>query len=447
MKHNCHVVKKTILDSKNIILLFLAFSFIPISIPLGIFKSIYVLDFLLLGIFIVYFMDICVGFKIYVISLDKYLFIIPLYAFISILLIFYYGEANFLRFKTAIGGLVMILLFWGTIFVYSNRFKSSNLLTDIAKYYCYFSFINFLYITVSLIIHGSSRGDRIPGLIESYNPSLTCVVYVYGYMLSKCLVNRKWKIGDILLLVTSSVVIFFSFYRSLWVTWVVLSMGLLLINSNNIKKSIRQMLLILMLSIFIFFVFKAIAPNSVNLMLSQSHDEVTFITQIIGTSYSNDEVNEVTNRYGASRIFLWLQAIPYIKSKPLLGNGVGYEAYLGAQKKLIIVFSLAKHPVATFHNQLLGFLVDYGLIGTFIIYFVLLKIGLLALKVLRMDNVSKRKRHSIYCFFVIYIIYIVNSFIGGEMIPSHTGLYAVIPLWLFIAAMISEYKKMRINHG
>jgi hypothetical protein len=63
-----------------------------------------------------------------------------------------------------------------------------------------------------------------------------------------------------------------------------------------------------------------------------------------------------------------------------------------------------------------------------------------------MDNVSKRKRHSVYCFFAIYIIYIINSFIGGEMIPSHTGLYAVIPLWLFIAAMISEYKRMRINH-
>jgi O-antigen ligase len=210
---------------------------------------------------------------------------------------------------------------------------------------------------------------------------------------------------------------------------------------KNKKKCIQVLGLISIILLLLIIVFQTTISDEIIPTLRYTYEEIKNTPILLKTDYTFNEVTSFTNEYGASRVFIWLQAIQYIKRSPVFGNGVGYEAFLGAENKIMQVYSRTQHYVATYHNQSIAFLIDYGFVGTFLIYFIFIKIGFLGLRLLKESNISKIQKHSVYSFITIYIIYFLPSFIGGEMIPAHPDFYTVIPLWLFMAAIIAEYKK------
>ena len=219
---------------------------------------------------------------------------------------------------------------------------------------------------------------------------------------------------------------------------------------NDKKKILRTVGIISMVVFLAIIILSNYAKKDINLMLDKTRDDISNIPTLMGVDYEFDEVTAFTDEYGASRIFIWLQAVPYIMSSPFIGNGIGFEAYLGAEKEIITIYSQSRHYVATFHNQLISFVLDYGIIGTFFIYFVFIKIGMLGLKIGVDKDMSNRSKHAAYSFIVIYIVYFINSLFGWDMIPAHPNIINVIPLWLFMAAIISEYKYkyiLRNQHG
>jgi hypothetical protein len=402
--------------------------------------DVFVLDILLLFIGFVYLIDRLIGMKTYVTRVDKYVLYIPAIALLSVISIYYRGDINFLRAKTAFSGFCMLLLFCGCIYLFSNMFRNGDLLVTVSKYLYYFCFIDFLYITASLMVLGSSRETRIIPLIEGFFPFKESVLYVYGYILSRCLINRRWNIIDVLILISSSIVNFAMFYRSLTLIWIVMTISLIMLHTKDKIKILRTVGIISMVVFLVIILFSSSAEKEINLMLDKTHDEISNIPTLMEVDYEFDEVTAFTDEYGASRIFVWLQAVPYIMSSPFIGNGIGYEAYLGAEKEIVEIYSQSRHYVATFHNQLISFVIDYGIIGTFFIYLVFIKIGVLGLKIGIDKDISNRSKHAAYSFIVIYIVYFINSLFGWDMIPSHPNITNVIPLWLFMAAIISEYK-------
>ncbi len=396
-------------------------------------------------------MDICIGAKIYIRKIDKYLFSILLgLLFLGIVPIIYHESLSFLRIKTALGSIVMLLLFIGIIFVYSHRYGNKKLLETIVRYYYFFSFIQFICLLIILIVYGPGKHRTLRNETISFcELTLISPLYVYGYTLSKCLINRRWRLHDILLLGATTVVSFCFLYRSTWIMWITITMFILFINLKDTKKAIQPTIVVSLLLLFGFIGTNFVAPTFMKSIFGQTSNEIGAISELRGAdiNYLKTNVTEVSNRWGSTRLFLWTEAIPYIKARPLLGNGIGFENYLGVSGEITTVYSMAIHPVATFHSQLIGLVVDFGLIGATLFYLVIIKTASLGFHALRKFDISREKKQSIYCFFVVFIMYLLGSIIGGNIIPSHTGIYAVLPFWLFIAAIILEYKKLRQSYG
>jgi O-antigen ligase len=280
-------------------------------------------------------------------------------------------------------------------------------------------------------------------LIEGFLPFKESVLYVYGYVLAKCLIQRKWRIVDILLLVISSVTNFVMFYRSLLLIWFALTVILILAITRDRSRYVQGTLILFGLA-FMAAGLVCVKFDEIRHMTEATWGEVCYVPVLSGKNIP-DRIDASTSQHGYMRTFIWLQAIEHIRQHPLLGNGVGYEDYLGLKGRIFQIYSEKRHTLATYHNQLISFLVDYGIIGTLFLYYVFLKIGLLGVKLLGGASTSKTRAHAIYCFLVIYLIYFLSSFIGGRVIPSHPSLYTVIPIWLFMAAIVSEVKNQPVG--
>lgn len=415
------LLKKSIL----FILIFLSF------IPIWIFSILPLADII---IFVTIFIYFFYHSKTELRQINRLLAIISLFAFLSFFMVLISDDTTELRTKTAFGGMMMLLLFSYLIYKFPQIYYNTKYLETLSKYFFYFCLLDLLYLTICLVIYGSNRSTRLTPIIGDFIPFKESALYVYGYILSKCLLSKRWRKIDLFILLISSVVNFAMFYRSLTIVWIVLTIFLV---SKSIKSKVR-FFRILVSAIFILTVsiiaFQTSIEKNMMPLFKFTQDEIGNIGQTVQ--------GNVTNDAGATRILILNQAFHYFINNPILGNGVGFEDYLGKQEKIFQFYGGSEKYVATFHNQIMGFLVDYGLIGTLFLYYVLIKIWLIGYGLTKKSNLSLVNLHSIYCFLIIYIIYFVSSFTGSRMIPSHTSFVVVLPLWLFITAMITEYNNI-----
>lgn len=414
------LLKKSIL----LILIFLSF------IPIWIFNILPAVDIVIFVAIFIYFSDQS---KTEFRQIDKLIIIISILAIFSFFMVFISEKDTGLRTKTAFGGMMMLLLFSYLIYKFPKIYRNTNYLIVLSKYFYYFCLLDLLYLTICLVTFGSSRAIRLTPLIGDFIPFKESALYVYGYILSKSLLTKRWSKIDIFILLISSIVNFSMFYRSLSIVWIVLTLFLVtksIKNKKRIFRMIATLVIILMISIV---TFQTIITAEVIPIFKATLNEFGAMGQTFNKDVSNEDV-------GGTRIITLAQAFNYFFDNPIVGNGVGFEDYLGEQGAIFQFYGGSEKKLATFHNQIMGFLVDYGIVGTLFLYFVLIKIWLIGYGLSKKDNISLANLHSIYCFLIIYIIYFISSFTGSRMIPAHTSFVVVLPLWLFITAIITEYK-------
>lgn len=417
---------KLTLLKKSILFVLIYLSFIPIWI----FNLLPVVDIVIFIVFFIYFFDKS---KIEFRQIDKLTIIISILAFFSFFMVFISEKATGLRTKTAFGGMMMLLFFSYLIYKFPKIYKNTNYLEVLSKYFYYFCLIDLLYLTISLITFGSNRATRLTPLIGDLIPFKECALYVYGYILSKCLLTKRWRKVDIIILLISSIVNFSMFYRSLAIIWIVLTVFLVTKSIKNKKRIVRMIATLVIILVISIVTFQTVITGEVIPIFKDTLNEFGAISQTFNKNASNEDV-------GRTRVIVMAQAFNYFFDNPIIGNGVGFEDYLGEQGAIFQFYGGSEKNLATFHNQIMGFLVDYGIVGTLFLYFVLIKIWLIGYKLSKKENISLPNLHSIYCFLIIYIVYFISSFTGSRMIPAHTSFVVVLPLWLFITAIITEYK-------
>ena len=416
------------LSKKILLLLLLLFlSFIPIWIN----GVIPLVDVILIIAFSSYFFKPS---KIKLKNITTPLFIVSVFSFLSFFGVLILCNHSYLRIKTALAGMLMIMFFAYFIKKIASIYQNTNFLVLLSKYFYYFSLIDLFYLALCILINGSDRGTRITPLIGDLVPFKESALYIYGYVLSKWIITERWKKGHLFLLFLSSLTNFFMFYRSLLIVWLVITLFMFFALIPNKRKYIylgfSTILGILISTFFITEIKGQIVP-----LIEFTQIEMQNIAQITGTNLSSN--------LGMTRLIIWQTAFNHIHDHPLTGNGVGFEDYLGATGVISQEYGNASHDVATFHNQILGFWVDYGLVILLLLYFTFINIYLLGFKTLKTGIVDPVEKHAVFCFFTIFIIYFIGSFVGGRMIPSHTSFITVLPLWLFIAAMMSEHQKRK----
>ena len=347
------------------------------------------------------------------------------------------------------GSLGMAFIFIIILFFYSNAYHGKSLLSILCKFYYTLSLIGLTALVFVLVFNGPGKHQDILSSLSFFSLSYTFALYVYFYILSKCLIEHNWQIKHISLLVISSFVLFCSLYKNLILIWIIVTIICIVLTSKNRNKALKAFAkfsiiisALLVLSCFLF-------ANDFSVLVTNLLKEFAALAQIDYStiSFMKTEVNEFTNEWGASRIFLWIQALPHIISNPIFGNGPGFENYLGTTGQLVTIFSDNIKNVATFHSQPISLLVEYGLVGFLSFYLLILNIASLGIKCLKIKTLTTSERHAILFFIALLATLFLSSLIGSYILPSHKYIAGTLVFWLILAAMVSEYKRIMIKYA
>jgi O-antigen ligase len=233
------------------------------------------------------------------------------------------------------------------------------------------------------------KGIRVDfNIINAQHPALLAgfgliICIFYFLIFSKRIFNKPSAVSLALLFSTAALCVFFLVItiitqsRQVWLALILSSIVFIpFIYNSFAARPITKKKFIL---IYLFILLAVFAFTKIDIVEKRIHNEKNAIKNILMLNF--DQIK--ASGSAGIRLNLWKEAVTWIKARPLLGSGYDSRALVISQSKNLP--KRIKRDFTHLHNSHIEMLVHYGILGSALIYFVMIYPVILLLKSSRKD--------------------------------------------------------------